>query len=161
MSMTSLLTQIREDAARIETEADPVIKAAIEQLGVPSTITSVVVALIGRLEEAIPGLVRPADSPLPTPLTTHTPTDEEVAAANAVPPNQPQATQVAQIPATTAVQTQAPQQLTMEQLEQKVALEEAKVAALQQAITPQPAAAPVVEPTVSAETAALAQQVTV
>lgn len=157
---SSLLTQIREDASRIETEADPVIKAAIEQLGIPSTITSVVVALIGRLEESIPGLIRPDNSPLPAPLTNHTATDEEIAQSNAIPANQPVAAQpvATQVPAAAPpVQTQAPQQRTMEELEAELKTEQAKVAALQQAITPQSAPAPVVQPTISPETQSLAQ----
>lgn len=160
----SLLTQLREEAARLADEAVPEVRAAIEHLGTHDSLVKVVVALIARLGEAVPGLEHPIDAPLPSSLTTPTLSDEEIAAQQAAQVQQGAtvtqlpgagagvAPGVVQGPAPTSPAVApppvaAPQQPTMAQLESELAQARQQVAALQAAAQPPAAAAPsVTEP---------------
>lgn len=133
-----LLNQLREDASRLVDEAAPEVVNALEHIGKTDTLTRLFVALLGRLSEAIPGIVYPSeDKPLPSAVVTHTPTDEEATEAAIVSPN-PAAPSVTSLP----VQAQPSEQSKMEDLERKLKVEESKVSALQASITPNPQAAP-------------------
>lgn len=141
----TLLTQLREEASRLADEAAPEVVAALEHIGNTDTLTKVLVALIGRIEENLPSIIRPIDAPLAAALTTHVPSDEEVAAAETVAPNPAPVVQgpVSQPPVVVhSAPAPAP---SVDQLEAELAAERAKVAALQQAATPAPAPAPTVE----------------
>lgn len=147
--MSTLLAQVREDAARIADEAAPEIRSAIEHIGSVDSLSRMFVALVGRLEESVPGLVKPGESPLPETLTTHVPSDEEAAeaAANQVPANAGDAQQVP--PNAEQVQgSQAQSAQTMEErltvLENQLKGKDEVIAALQSAITPKPAEKPAV-----------------
>lgn len=137
----TLLTQLREEAARLADEAAPEVLSAIEHLGTPGATTKLLVALIGRVEESLPSIIRPIDAPLAAALTTSTPSDAELAEAAAIQPNPP----LQAAPVSPPVQVEAPQQPTVEQLAAELAQERAKVAALQSAATPAPEPAPNVE----------------
>lgn len=157
--MSQLLAQLRQDAARLADEAAPEVVAAIEHLGSTDTVTKLVVALIGRLEESIPGLVKPHDTPLPTALTTHVPTDEEAAEAQQVPPNPTTQTPVQQVP-TSAVQVPQTQQTQvgnpsqeLEALRVELQREQQKVATLQSLLQPPAADKPVVDTQTQEQTA--------
>lgn len=143
--MANLLTQLREEASRLADEAAPEVVAAIEHIGTPDAFGKILVALVGRLEESVPTLLHPIDAPLPSPLTTVTPSDAEIAEAEAVKPNP------VQVPVSVSPPVQVPQaqQPTVEQLQAELAAERAKVTALQSAATPTPTA-----PQVSTETQA-------
>ena len=128
-----LLNQLRDDAGKLADEAIPEVASAVEQLSSGDSLCKVVVSLIGRLEQDIPGLVHPVTAPLPTPLTTPpTPTEEEEVATTA-----------AALPdaAATVVETTDPQLATLQAELEKA---QAQVAALQSALTPAAGAAPTV-----------------
>lgn len=131
-----LLNQLREDAARLADEAAPEVVAALEHLAPPHSLLAAFVALVGRLEQDVPGIVHPDAAPLPAPLTTHTPSDAEVEAAGAVAPQpfpgaSPQQPQMV-APATVPEPAAQPQPATAReaQLEQRLA-------ALESALTSQ------------------------
>jgi hypothetical protein len=130
-----LLNQLRDDAGKLADEAIPEVASAVEQLSSGDSLCKVVVSLIGRLEQDIPGLVHPVTAPLPPPLTTPpAPTEEEVAA-----------TAEAQAGAApTVVETTDPQLATLQAELEKA---RAQVTALQSALTPAAGAAPAVSST--------------
>lgn len=130
-----LLNQLRDDAGKLADEAIPEVASAVEQLSSGDSLCKVVVSLIGRLEQDIPGLVHPVTAPLPAPLTTPpAPSEEEVAATAAAQADA----------AATVVETTDPQLATLQAELEKA---QAQVAALQSALTPAAGAAPAVSST--------------
>lgn len=148
-----LLNQLRADAGKIADEAIPEVVTAVDQLVPPTSLAKVVVALIGRLEQDIPGLVHVETERLPHPLTTPVAEPEPAAV---VPPNpapvapvQAAPAPVAPAPVATAqevVVPPTPENLAADlaRVQQELRQEREAVAALQAAQTPAPEAAPVV-----------------
>lgn len=128
----NLLNQLRDDAGRLADQAIPEVTTAVNQLIPPGSLARVVVALIGRLEQDIPGLVHPSSDFLPNPLTTPVEQPEPVAV---VPPNPPAPAPAAQVPQSDP---------TVQRLEAELAAKREMVIALQSALTPAPEAPPVV-----------------
>lgn len=126
-----LLNQLRDDAGKLADEAIPEVSSAVEQLASGDSLAKVFLALVGRLEQDIPGLVHPVTAPLPPPLTEKVADDASNEAA-------------AQVPAQTPAATAAPEGETTQlaTLQSELEKAQAQVAALQSALTPAPGATP-------------------